>query len=251
MNKLIKQTWPILLVIIGLALASCNSNKNKEGILLRYNPKVGETVAFKTVIDQSIEVQGQKMKTNISMTMDMTAIDKTDSLVTTQASIEEMCFSSDIMGQTFSFDSKHMDDADPAMAANFKDILGKTYEIVYDIYGNAVSMPEDFPNNNQGISAIFPKEMIYEGSEWTINADQTINDMSVETDATYKVKKIAKETTELELDGKLSSTLVSGTMTGTMIIDNQTGLPKTATLTMPMSMSGVSSITQTVTITTE
>ena len=248
MKKLFRQAMPFVLILIGLSLASCKSDN--QGVLLRYNPPLGEPITFVTTMNQSMDLFGQQMTTNMNMTMVMTATEKTDSLITTQARLDEITLTSDVMGQAISFDSKHMEDADPELASSFKDLLGKTFEIVNDIYGKAVSMPEDFPNKDQGFMAIYPKEMIHEGSEWTVEADNEINDMKMHTVMTYTVKKITKEKTEIELVGKIKSEMAKGEITGNMMINNQTGMPKTCELNMPLKVSGAT-INQTVTMTTE
>lgn len=283
MKKSIKQTLPAILVLIGLAFASCNSGKQEspksdtkndsttvqnktdnsvddavtlksssDGILLRYNPKLDETVSIKTTIDQVITVLGQKGTSNITMTMNMTATNKTDSLVTTQAQIKEMSVNSDVMGQKISFDSKHMEDVDPTIAGNFISLIDKTFEIVYDIYGNPVIVPEEYPKE-QGVTAVFPKEMVHEGSQWTRDTESEISGMTAHSVATYTVKKINEKTTEIELSGNITADMVMGDMSGTMIIDNETGLPISATIEIPAKTTGDIPMTmnQTVTITSE
>lgn len=262
MKKLFKQTMPLVLILIGLAFTSCNSkNKSEEqeaqqteaeqqGILLRYNPQIGEPITYTTTIEQSLNFFGQQSTTNMNMIMVTTATEKADTLITAISRLEEMVFSSDMMGQHVSFDSKHMEDADPALASTFKDIIGKEFEIVSDIYGNVVSMPEDFPNNDQGFAAIFPKERIQEGSEWTVENENVINDMEMQTVMTYTVKEITKDRTKIELNGTVKSDMAEGEMTGDMEIDNQLGIPKICKINMPLTISGIP-INQTITIATE
>lgn len=249
MKKLIKHSIPFVLILIGLTFIS--SNCKKQGVLLRYNPKVDETVSIKSTIDQIMTIQGQEMTNSITMVMDMTATDKTDSLVTIQAHLKGMTLNSNFMGQTVSFDSNHLEDADPTLASNFMTVLDRTFEIVFDIYGNVISMPEDYPDQSQGFTAIYPKEMVYEGSQWTIETDKEISGMEAHYAATYTVKKIKDTQTELELNGNVSSEMLKGDITGTMTIDNQTGVPVYATMNMPITISGSSTLMQTVTITTE
>lgn len=274
MRKIIKQTLPAILVLIGLAFASCNSGKQEspretkngrtktnissndaigsDGILLRYNPKLGDTVLIKTTIEQAITILEQEGNSNISTTMKMTATNKTDSLITIQAKLKEMSMNSDILGQNISFDSKHMEDADPAIASNFMSLLDRTFEVIYDIYGNPVSVPEDYPQE-QGVTAVFPKEMVHEGSQWTRDTESVVSDITTHSVATYTVKKIYEKTTEIELSGSITAELIKGDMSGTMIIDNETGLPISAIIEVPTKITGDIPMTmnQTITITTE
>lgn len=281
MKKTIRQTLPAILMIIGLAFASCNTgnqeskngdekkdtleqhgtttandvvdqNRDSQGILLRFNPKLGDTILTKTVIEQSITVMGQKGTNNMSMTMSMTATNKTDSLVTIQSRIEEMSLNSDILGQSYSFDSKLIEDVDPELAAPVKDMLEQTFEVVFDIYGNPVIVPEDYPQE-QGITAVFPKEMVYVGSQWTRDAENAINGITTHMVGTYTVKKITEKTTEIEFSGTVTAETIKGDATGIMTIDNETGIPITANMVMPMSMTGdiPMTINQTITMTTE
>ena len=281
MKKNIRQTLPAILMIIGLAFASCNTgnqesknsdekkdtteqngtttandvvdqNRDSQGILLRYNPKLGDTTLAKTVIEQSITVMGQKGTNNMSMTMSMTATNKTDSLVTTQTRIEEVSLNSNILGQSYSFDSKLIEDADAELPAPVKDILEQTFEVVFDIYGNPVIVPEGYPQE-QGITAVFPKEKVCEGSQWTRDAENAINGITTHTVGTYTVKKITEKTTEIEFNGTITAETIQGDVTGIMTIDNETGILITATMVMPMTMTGdiPMTINQTITMTTE
>ena len=111
-------------------------------------------------------------------------------------------------------------------------------------------MPEDFPNSDQGIAAIFPKEKIHKGSEWTIETDNKVNDMEMHIVMTYTVKEISKEKTNIELNGTVKSDLAEGEMTGDMVIDNSNGIPMNCKINMPLTISGIS-VNQTITITTE
>lgn len=260
MKKHIKQTLPAILIGLAMVLASCNSGQKSpksesqsEGILLRYNPKLNETVTIKTVIEQNMSVMGQEGTTTITMMMDMTATEKTDSLVTVVSQMTEMSLNSNIMGQNISFDSKHMEDADPTLASNLNETLQKTFEIVYDIYGNVIQMPEDYPNKDQGFAAVFPKEKVCVGSQWNIENDNTINNLPMHSSATYTVKEITETTTEIEIEGKITSEVVEGDLTGTMTIENETGIPITAEMNMPTKfiMDSSSSMIQTITITKE
>lgn len=251
MKRLIKHTLPVILIFVGLALTSCN-NKTK-GVLLRYNTKVGETITINTTITQSSDLEGQGMSTLITMKMEMTTTDRTDSLVYTQSRLKEMTFKTSIMGETISFDSNHMEDADPSVAANFQGLLDKTFDIVYDIYGNIVSVPEDYPQE-QGITAVFPKEMVYVGSQWSRETDSQISGMAAHSKGTYTVKRITAKTTELDFTGTITAENINGDITSTMLINNETGFPISATMDMPTTIStaGITvTLMQTITLTTE
>ena len=251
MKRLIKHTFPVILIFVGLVLTSCNSKKNS--VLLRYNTKVGETLTTNTTISQSTSFQGQDMSTLITMKMEMTTTDKTDSLVYTQAQLKEMSYKTSFMGETVSFDSNHMEDADPSVAANFKNLLDRTFDIVFDIYGNIVSAPEDYPQE-QGVTAVFPKEMVYVGSQWIRETDNQINGIATHYKGTYTVKKITAKTTELDFAGTVTAETLNGEISGKMLIDNETGISISATLDMPTTISSAGTtltLMQTITLTTE
>ena len=251
MKRLFKQTLPIILIFSGVVL--CIRNCKAQGVLLRYNTKVGETLTTNTTITQTMSVQGQEMTTTITMKMDMTTTEKTDSLVTTQAHLKRMTYNTNFMERTVNFDSDHLEDADPSIAANFKRLLERNFEIVFDIYGNVISAPEEYPQE-QGVTAIFPKEMVYEGSQWTKDSESEINGIAVQSHGTYTVKKITKKTTELEFIGTVTAENVKGDITGTMLIDNETGSALNATLNMPTTINTAgttATIMQTITATTE
>ena len=251
MKQLIRHTLPVILIFVGLALTSCSSKA--QGVLLRYNTKVGETVTLNTAITQNTDLEGQGVSTLITTKMEMTTTDKTDSLVYTQSRLKEMTYKTSIMGKTISFDSNHMEDADPSVAANFQSFLDRTFDIVYDIYGNIVSVPDDYPQE-QGITAVFPKEMVYVGSQWSRETDSQINGLSAHSKGTYTVKSITAKTTELDFTGTITAESINGDINGTMLINNETGLPIIATLDMPTTISttGITvTLMQTITLTTE
>ncbi len=253
MKRRIKQTLPIILVFVGLALTS--SLCKAQGVLLRYNLKVGETVSINTTIDQNMSIMGQEMTTTLTMRMYMTATEKTDSIVTTQAKLKAVTYNANFMGHTVAFDSDHLEDADPSVAESFKGLLDKTFEVVYDIYGNIISAPEEYPQE-QGVTAVFPKEMVYEGSQWTRNTKSEINGETAQSVGTYTVKKITEEDTELEITGYINSDSgsIKSDLNGTMLIENETGLPISATLRLPMTITvegTTMSAMQTISLTSE
>ena len=253
MKRRIKQALPVILVFVGLALTS--SFCKAQGVLLRYNLKVGETISINTTINQNTSIMGQDMTTTMTMKMYMTATEKTDSIVTTQAQLKAMTYNANILGNTVAFDSDHMEDADPSVAASFKELLDKTFDVVYDIYGNIISAPEDYPQE-QGATAVFPKEMVYEGSQWTRDTKSEINGEMAHSVGTYTVKKITEKDTELEFTGYINSDSgsIKSDLSGTMLIENETGLPITATMKIPMTMTVEGtpvSMMQTISITSE
>lgn len=250
----------VCLVVIGLNLSSCTSSK--RSVLLRYNPKLGETISSTVIIKQKVGVDGQSpafpVTTEIIMTMDMTATDKADTLVTTNAQLKSMSFKSSMMGQTMYYDTDHLEELNPESAKILEELKKKTFEIVFDIYGKTISVPEDYPNKDMKFAPILPKEKVSKGSQWTVELDTKINDMEIHSIDTYTVKKITKKETEIEMNGIIASEICSGNLTGNMTIDNETGLTTFWKMTMPLSMTlsanGVpykSTLLQTITLTIE
>lgn len=239
MRKNIKQLFPILFILLGLFLSSFNSDK--KGVVLRINPELGKTYSYKTIMTQVTFIKGQMISTFTGTTMDMTATEKTDSLVTFQSQATWLKYKQTMMGQTISFDSDHPEETSPQLAktaTNFDKLRAKTFSLVYDVYGNVVSLPEEYPNSNQTFTPIFPKEEVFEGCQWTSESDALINGINTKNVTTYAVKSITDNETEIEITGTIASETMNGTINGNMMLNNKTGYPKIAKMDISMTMDG-------------
>ena len=96
--------------------------------------------------------------------------------------------------------------------------------------------------------------MVYVGSQWSRETDNQINGLTAHSKGTYTVKSITAKTTELDFTGTITAESINGDINGTMLINNETGLPIRATLDMPTTIStaGITvTLMQTITLTTE
>lgn len=115
----------------------------------------------------------------------------------------------------------------------FQDAIDKELQVVFDPLSKTMKMPsENIPN----ISATYPVEAVSVGSQWTADNTQNIAGTDIVMTATYTVTKITKKETTVNVESVIKSDIASGTNSGSMVIDNATGLTKTSTIKTNMSL---------------
>ena len=235
-----KHITTILLAIIGLTFISFMAN---DSVMLRFKPTIGKTMTCQTKSTQimTMNVQGQSMNTNQTMEMkaELTAKEANKENITCDAQLKYMKLTQSAMGMTMVYDSEHPEKTSPLLAGAVEEYgkaLNKTYQIVFDPMGNIVETSSEKGNNLPNFSAIYPEESVTMGSQWTSDLTQDISGVEVTVKTTYTVTKITKKETTVSIEGTMNSNEVNGTNTGSMVIDNATGLTKTSTIKTNMSM---------------
>ena len=221
----------ILSAIVALTMVSFMAN---DSVLLRLKPQVGKTMTINMKSSQimTMNVQGQSMNNSqtIESKMEITATNVTADSIFSVSKMKSMKMTQNTMGMTMVYDTEHPEDANPMLAGAmkpFQDAIDKEIPFVFDPQGNPLKMPsENIPN----ISATYPVEAVSVGSQWTANNTQNIAGTDIVMTATYTVTKITKKETTVNVESVIKSDIASGTNSGSMVIDNATGLTKTSTI---------------------
>ncbi len=238
MKRNFKIALPILLVFIGFIAMSFTTGN--DSVLLRFKPQAGKTMTcqMKSAQIMSMNVQGQSMSNtqNIESKVEITTERLSADSVFCNAKMKSMKFTQNSMGMTMTFDTEHPENASPMLAEamkTFQNAIDKEIQVVFDPLGNALKMPSD---NIPNICAIYPKEAVSVGSQWTADNTQNIGGTDVLMTATYTVTKITKKETTVNIESVIKSDVASGSNTGSMVIDNATGLTKSSTVKTNMSL---------------
>ena len=249
----------ILSAIVALTMVSFMAN---DSVLLRFKPQVGKTMTLnmKSTQIMKMNVQGQSVSNSqtIESKTEMTATKLTADSVFCMAKIKSMKMTQNTMGMTMTYDSEHPENTSPMLAGvtkQFQNAIDKELQVVFDPLGNTIKMPsENIPTN----SAVYPEEAVSVGSQWTSDNTQNIGGIEVVMTATYTVTKITKKETFIDMESVIKSDVASGTNSGSMVIENATGLTKSSTIktnmTMTISEQGLSiptTVTATTTLTIE
>ena len=227
----------ILSAIVALTMVSFMAN---DSVLLRLKPQVGKTMTINMKSSQimTMNVQGQSIANSqtIESKTEMTATNITADSIFCTAKMKSMKMTQSAMGMTMTYDTEHPEDANPMLAGAmkpFQDAIGKELQVVFDPLSKTMKMPsENIPN----ISATYPVEAVSVGSQWTADNTQNIAGTDIVMTATYTVTKITKKETTVNVESVIKSDIASGTNSGSMVIDNATGLTKTSTIKTNMSL---------------
>lgn len=227
----------ILSAIVALTMVSFMAN---DSVLLRLKPQVGKTMTINMKSSQimTMNVQGQSIANSqtIESKTEMTATNITADSIFCTAKMKSMKMTQSAMGMTMTYDTEHPEDANPMLAGAmkpFQDAINKELQVVFDPLSKTMKMPsENIPN----ISATYPVEAVSVGSQWTADNTQNIAGTDIVMTATYTVTKITKKETTVNVESVIKSDIASGTNSGSMVIDNATGLTKTSTIKTNMSL---------------
>ena len=227
----------ILSAIVALTMVSFMA---KDSVLLRLKPQVGKTMTINMKSSQimTMNVQGQSIANSqtIESKTEMTATNITADSIFCTAKMKSMKMTQSAMGMTMTYDTEHPEDANPMLAGAmkpFQDAIDKELQVVFDPLSKTMKMPsENIPN----ISATYPVEAVSVGSQWTADNTQNIAGTDIVMTATYTVTKITKKETTVNVESVIKSDIASGTNSGSMGIDNATGLTKTSTIKTNMSL---------------
>lgn len=227
----------ILSAIVALTMVSFMAN---DSVLLRLKPQVGKTMTINMKSSQimTMNVQGQSIANSqtFESKTEMTATNITADSIFCTAKMKSMKMTQSAMGMTMTYDTEHPEDANPMLAGAmkpFQDAIDKELQVVFDPLSKTMKMPsENIPN----ISATYPVEAVSVGSQWTADNTQNIAGTDIVMTATYTVTKITKKETTVNVESVIKSDIASGTNSGSMVIDNATGLTKTSTIKTNMSL---------------
>ena len=227
-------------LLILFLVISANLSLAQDSVLLRLNYEKGATYGISMKISQDM---GAIMSMGMTMNMNIKVIDVTEDTYDSEMRFTNITMDMLQGGNVMSFDSSKSDgDLDEAgkmmknqMAPMLKAVvfskgnnLGKVIEA--KVEPNVLGM-EDLVN--QSSNSVYPEEAIKVGSTWSMSKKQK----GMVMDFIYTVKSITKGNVVLDLSGKVSE-MATGTITGSMNIERESGIPIDSQINMDMSVNG-------------
>ena len=242
MQKQVKQSFSIVLILIGFTLMSFAVGYN---VLLRLHLKEGEksTITVKSTMLTTMKVQGQSINStqSIDIVQDMLVKKVSDTANIIESEVKSMKMSQSQMGMSLTYDSEHPEKTSPMLATAVKAIekdLNKPFTTTLDECGKVIEVSEEIAINNlPNVVIALPKDEIHVGSTWSNAITKEASGKEFSATMTYTVKEITKKNVVLDIAGAIdSSAEVSGTYEGTANISVKTGLVTTESLKQNLSM---------------
>lgn len=227
-------------LLILFLVISANISLAQDSVLLRLNYEKGATYGVSMKISQDM---GAIMSMGMTMNMNIKVIDVIEDTYDSEMRFTNITMDMLQGGNVMSFDSSKSDgDLDEAgkmmknqMAPMLKAVvfskgnnLGEVIEA--KVEPNVLGM-EDLANQSSNI--VYPEEAIKVGSTWSMSKKQK----GMVMDFIYTVKSITKDNVVLDLSGKVSE-MATGTITGSMIIERESGIAIDSQINMDMSING-------------
>jgi hypothetical protein len=227
-------------MLILFLVISANLSLAQNSVLLRLNYEKGATYGVSMKLSQDM---GTVMSMGMTIDMDIKILDVTEDTYDSEMRFKNISMDMLQGGNVISFDSSKSDDEldeggkmmKTQMAPMLKAVvyakgnnLGEVLEA--KVEPNVIGM-EDLANQSSNV--IYPKEAIKVGSTWSTSKNQK----GMEMDFIYTVKSIAKDNITLDLSGKVSG-MATGSISGSMIIERESGIPLDSQINMDMAVSG-------------
>ncbi|UBM61455.1 DUF6263 family protein [Candidatus Sulfidibacterium hydrothermale] len=247
-------------LILALAIVLPVFSYGQKKVFLKYNLKKGETFITHTSTNQDITItaQGQTMNMNQVISSDITTkVEKVsaDSIVTSNT-MDKMTMDQTMFGQELKYDS-----SDPSTYASgrgkqigeaLNKLIGKAYKITMDHSGNIGSYDiSELINEGGKVSSnlkssnnyiVFPKHKIKVGDTWEADIRPMKTD-NMKIHMKYTLKKLSGKKATISVSGTITANEIdgqtlnlSGTQSGTIVINTKTGWPISAHLTQDIKM---------------
>ena len=226
-----------LLILIVIAF-TINTNA-QESTLLRLNYKKGDV--YETTMNMSQEM-GTVMSMDMTMTMSTNITASTANTYVGEMKISKVTMDMSQGGMTINYDSSKSEELD-ATASMMKAQMEPMLKAVITIKGNDLgevlettvepNIPGTRELTNQSNNVVYPKKALRVGDTWSMNK----NNNGMVIDFTYKVTSITRTNVLLDVSGKVSG-IGTGTVTGTMDVDKDSGVPLTAKIDMDIDAQG-------------
>lgn len=211
----------------------------QESTLLRLNYTKGDQYVMK--MDMTQEVDGAVMMTmNMGMSINVNEV-KGDVFEST-TKISKIKLDMNQGGMNVSFDSSKSDDELDDMGKMMKSQMGPMMESVIYTKGNNLgevldlkvepNMPGVSDMTNQNTKIIYPKNAVRVGDSWDMDQDNK----GMKMNFIYTVKAILPTKVMIELSGTISG-ITTGTISGSMDLDRNSGVPIKTVINMAMSIS--------------
>lgn len=212
----------------------------QEEVLLRLNYKKGDVYSISMKMNQDM---GGLAKSLMTLGMKQEITETTKDGYSCSMKIENIKMDVTQGDKINSYDSSKEVKEDDAFASQMQQTLGGMLSATMLMKGNNLgevldikiepNLPgmEQMMNSNE--SVIYPEEAIKETSSWRMTRDQN----GIKMIFNYTVKEISKETILLLVDGDASG-VASGTISGTIIIDRNDGVPVNSKLDINLETAG-------------
>lgn len=227
--------WLILLLVI-----SANLSVAQESVLLRLKYEKGATYDVAMHMTQEM---GTMMSMGMKINMDIKVLDVTEDMYNSEMKFTKMTMDMLQAGQVMSFDSTKSDDELDETGKMMKAQMAPMLTAVIQAKGNSlgevleVTVEPNIPGvedmAKQSSNVVYPKEAVSVGSTWTMTKEEK----GMKMDFLYTVKSISNDTIAVDLSGDVTG-MATGTISGNMSIDKNSGIPVNSLINMNMSVSG-------------
>lgn len=229
-----KKILVIFLIAVNFA-AHC-----QESILLRFNYIKGDNYLIKMKLSQDM---GEVMTNNMNFEMSQKITETTDDTFDSEIRIEKISMKVVQSGNEVFYDSSLDEEDLDAVGKSMKTQMDPMLNAVVFVKSNnlgEVTETKVEPNvmgledmSNQSSNVVYPKEAVSVGSSW----DMVKSEKGMEMKFTYTVKSISDQWVVLDISGSVSG-LGAGEIKGQMTVDKNTGIFKTSTINMDMTIAG-------------
>ena len=247
-------------IILALAIVLPVMSYGQKKVLLKYHLKTGEQYITHTTTNQDITIstQGQTMTMNQVIHTDITTkiLDvRSDSIVTSNT-MDKMTMDQTIFGQELKYDSSDPSTYASGRAKQIGDalnkLIGKAYKITMDHSGNIGSydiskligeggkVSSNLKSGNNYI--VFPSYKIKIGDSWETDIKPMKTD-NMKIHMKYTLKKLSGKKATIAVSGTITANNVSGvttnltgTLSGTVVINRKTGWPISSRLSQDIKM---------------
>lgn len=229
-------------ILTTLVLVFTLASFAQESVLLRLNYKKGDSYLLKMDMKQDMGI----MKMDMKMHLKTDVITVNNGAFNTKNQFVKIAMDMEAQGQEIHYDSdakeEEMDDLAKGMHAEMKPLKETIILITYDALGNVTeSKIEEGKSNIEAFkenmtSFVLPKQEVSVGSTWNNEKTST---KGVKMEYIYKVTAIKEKEVLLDVSGKISE-LATGNITGTAVLDRETGTLSNMELKLNMEMMGMS-----------
>ncbi|WP_397446126.1 DUF6263 family protein [Polaribacter sp. R77954] len=227
------------LVLLIITLIAVNLTA-QQSVVLRYNYKKGDVYEIKMKMTQEM---GDVMAQTTNMVMSQKTVAINGDTIVNNTKIEKMSMDMLQGGQIISFDSSKKDDELDEMGKMMKTQMAPLLSVVMtsklsslgDLLDTTIepNIPQAQEMGKQNSSVVYPKEEVKVGSTWSTTKQE--NGMTVKID--YTVKSISDTEVVLNIGGDVSG-MGTGTVSGNMNIDKDSGVPVVSKLEMNLNVQG-------------
>ncbi|QVY65734.1 hypothetical protein [Polaribacter sp. Q13] len=227
-------------LLVLFLVISANLSVAQDAVLLRLKYEKGATYDVDMNISQEM---GAVMSMGMNINMDIKVLDVAEDTYDSEMKFTKMTMDMLQGGQAMSFDSTKSDDELDEAGKMMKAQMGPMLTAVIYAKGNnlgeiiEVKVEPNVPGvaemAKQSSNVVYPKEALSVGSTWTMTKEEKGMKMAF----LYTVKSITSDIIAVDLSGDVTG-VATGTISGNMSIDKNSGIPMNSLINMNMSVNG-------------